>query len=267
MRYIEAIMEKKQYKPVLLITVYRRYNELRLTLEQAKKFISEFKMDVVVIWAAPVIGHLWFFQQLQKEGLINHLLFRNKLEDGDGIGATTYPESCNIRQGLEFLKEHYGNNYYAIVQAADVNIKHGVYQMMDYWLHQENAKVFGFRWSNNCTLNAWNTNLFSVRLDDKKAWPPLVVKGDQDTLEHKWGKWIDENRIPIVKWVNDESKFFRHGYNISNEIELKSQFNGCGLSLYICGQHKYRLCRLLQKLKKKLFGVFSFRKSRRKNNG
>ena len=270
MRCTEEIMETKQRKPVVLITVYRRYGELRLTLEQLNKFASEFEQrpPVVVIWAAPVVGHLWHFQEMQKEGLIDHLLFRKQLDDGDGVGSTTYPESHNIRQGLEFIKTTYGDDYYAIVQTADVNIRPGVYAMMHYWLHEKNCKIFAYRWSNSCTLNAWHTNLFAVRLDDKKAWPPIATKNDQDVLEHKWGKSIEENRISIVKWSNDENKFFKHGYpNVSNDLELKHQLGEIGLGFYICGQHKYKLSRLLQKIINKLFGVFSFRKSRRNKNG
>ena len=207
-------------KPVILLTVYRRYKELELSLRQIKQRIGEFKIqpDVVVVLAAPEVGHLWFFQKLQQEGLIHHLLIRPKLIGGDGVSATTYTESRNIRLGLNFIKANYSHyeKFYALVQAADVNPKVGTYGMMDAFMHGEseeerNPKAFLYRWPNNCVqVDVWHTNLFCVILDDN-YWPPISELGDQDVLEHKWGKELSSKRLPgIIKWLNYNNKYFVH---------------------------------------------------------
>lgn len=251
----------RNLKPVVLVTVYRRYKELELTLRAIKEYQEQFvdQPEVVIIWAAPVVGHYWYFDELKKDGLFNHLITRQQMP-GDGSSHTTNTESYNIRKGLSFIKKEYGNDFYAIVQAADVCVSRGTYGLLNIQMNDNECDAFGFRWSNNCTLHAWHTNLFAVTMNES-SWPPLAEPNDQDTLERKWGLHLRDNKTNIVKWNNDNNKWFAHGYkDVDNFVDSKWVTGNVGMNLCITGQHKYWLMRRLYKLN----GVLSFIKYGRK---
>jgi hypothetical protein len=48
-------------KPVVVLTVYRRYHELAEALDRLTALAHEFAEPpaVVVVWAAPEVGRLW----------------------------------------------------------------------------------------------------------------------------------------------------------------------------------------------------------------
>ncbi len=187
-------------KPIILITVYRRYREFLKSLENTEQFISDFKEkpEIVVIWASPVIGQLWFFQELIKEGRINHLLFREKHEL-DGVGPTTPLEALNLNKGLDFIKTNYRDeDIYIIGQASDIMVNEGIYKMLDGLMHNGEQAVLFF-WQNGIAReNAWHTNFFCV-LPKKEYWPPICESWDADTLEVQWGKRLGDKNLPFYR--------------------------------------------------------------------
>lgn len=236
-------------KPVILITVYRRYKELELTLRKIQENKDNFEKipDVVIVWAAPEVGHIWFFQKMKEDRLYTKLLTRPKLTGIDGCISTTYPESQNLRLGLNYIKNSYDENkYYALCLTADMNLKTGTLGMIHGYMQENNSehsnpKAFLFRWNNSCVKgDIWHTNLFAVVLDEN-YWPPVCSDKEHDVLEHKWGKELSEKSLPgIIKWVNYKNKYFFHGYeHIENAIECFSQKDSCELNLFVRGRKRF----------------------------
>lgn len=210
-------------KPVIVLTVYRRYFELAANLNRIKELAGEFgeKPDVVVVWAKPELGRLWFFDRLRSEGLVQKLLTRQPSE-GESVGqATSYPESRNIRLGLEWVRDNYDPaTTYAIVQAGDVTAKpqHG-YKYVDTQMG-EGAGAVLFHWQNGCVhVDIWHTNFFAVRLDPV-YWPPLSPLDCQDVLESQWGKQLSRTKPPgVVQSHNYKSKRFVHSHESEAQPE------------------------------------------------
>jgi len=232
-------------KPVIVLTVCRRYYELRKNIKAIWERASEFAEppQVVVVWARPEIGRLWLFQELMAEGLIHHVVGRPALPgEVDGV-ATTYPESHSLRKGLEFVREHYGENCYVIGQAADVQPKPGIYRMMDEKMREGDKAVLFLLPTNIVHSDIWHTNFFCVCLDEN-YWPPLSEQGDQDILERKWGLQLKKRALPgIFAWHNNRNKSFVHSHESENqEPELfKPQRAGVGIGLFIVGRKRWYL--------------------------
>lgn len=205
-------------KPVILITVHRRYRELKESLENI--CLSEFseKPDIVVVWADPIISHYWFFQELLKEEKINHLVLRPKCIF-DGLGATSHPESLNIRKGLQFVRENYEADCYVIVKAADVFPRAGILKWIDNLILENRAVLF--YWENSIEkYNAWHTAFFAIRMD-LEYWPPLD-RNEGDVLEVQWAKLISSRRLPFYKTHNSRQLKF-YTVNYEDKLESKSQ--------------------------------------------
>jgi hypothetical protein len=188
-------------KPIILITIYRRYRELIKCLENIHELKKEFKESpqIVVVWACPVLGNLWFFEKLIREGKINHLVLRHKNNDG---GPTTFPESLNLRLGLEFIEKNYeGQEFYVIGQACDIFPNSGTYKLVDTLLHEKEKAVLFF-WENGIAReNVWHTNFFAIS-NDRNYWPPLSDKNEADTLEVQWGKQLANKNLPFYRTHN-----------------------------------------------------------------
>lgn len=169
------------------------------------------KPDVVVVWARPEIGRMWVFQELMKEGLITHLIGRPALpEEQDGV-ATTYPESRSIRKGLEFIRDNYGNDCYALVQSADISPKPGIFSHIDSEMMEKDGVLF-FLNTGICHSDVWYTNFFAVSMNEN-YWPPLANMGDQDILERKWGLKLSKEKLNnFCKWHNNFDKSFIHAH-------------------------------------------------------
>lgn len=226
-------------KPVIIITLYRRYPELDATLKRIAELSTEFaeKPDIVLVWARPEVTRLWFIGQLLKDGIVNHLLTRPALPgEGDTGGSTTYPESHNIRLGLEFVKKHYGPDTYALVQTADVIANPGfAYQFVDSHM-QNGAKAVVLFWENGCVRShIWHTNFFACCLDEA-YWPPIAKTGDDDVLERQYGKKLQDLQLPgIVESHNSNSKRFAH-VHWTDPWPHKPVMDGCGVGLFIRGR-------------------------------
>lgn len=172
-------------KPVILLTLCRRYYELAKNLEKIYQLKGEFpsEPDVVLVWAQPEVGRLWFLQELLASGKLTHVIGRPQLPDETGV-STTYPESHNLHIGLTYIRENYPPDSYVVVQASDVEPKAGVYHQINV-LMQEGANAFAVHWANGvCCNDIWHTNFFSVCLDPA-YWPPVSEPDAADTLERQ----------------------------------------------------------------------------------
>ena len=82
------------------------------------------------------MGRIWFIDQLCQQGLIGRVITRPKLPGENHTDPTTYPESHNLRLGLEALLKAYGEQeVYVIGQTADVLPKPGAYRYLDDLVH------------------------------------------------------------------------------------------------------------------------------------
>lgn len=205
-------------KPVVLVTVCRRYRELAGTLGRVRDLAGEFseRPDVAVVWARPEVGRLWFFRKLSGDGLVDRVLTRPPAPgEGDGL-ATTAPESLNIRLGLEWARDNYDPaSTYAVVLAADVvpNARHA-FAFVDDHMSRGGGRAAVFHWPNGCVpTNVWHTNFFAVRLDDERYWPPVLQAGSSDTLEWAWGKRLMDARLPgVLESHNARNRRFSHAH-------------------------------------------------------
>lgn len=208
-------------KPVIVLTVYRRYSELASTLRRIRDLTPEFgeAPDVVVVWSQPEVGRLWFFQKLLSDGVVEKLLTRPALPGEAPDQPTTYPESHNIRLGLAWVREHYDPaTTYAVVQAADAEANPGhCYAFIDAHM-RGGAGAVVFHWPNGCIpVEIWHTNFFAVRLDPA-YWPPVSDRFSQDVLEAQWGRRLAAERPPdVVKSHNYNGKRFSHTHR--SELE------------------------------------------------
>ncbi len=234
--------EKKDKRVVLLVTVYRRYWELRKNLERTReKALVElgYMPDVVLVWASPEVGRLWFIQELQKKGLITHLLKRPAIDGLDGIRPTTFSESINLRLGLNFIKQHYDNaTHYVVMHAADIYLQDCTFSFVNDRINgrveegPQNAVVFF--WQNGVTSSdTWATYFFAVCLDPA-YWPPVSPPDHQDVLERQWGLLLQKTQPPgVFKWHNAHERRFLHRHESESlpPLELRPQHELSSLSL------------------------------------
>jgi hypothetical protein len=211
-------------KPVVVITVYRRYHELAAAIERIKELAGEFEEtpEIVVVWAQPEVGRLWLFQQLLESGAISCVLGRPRLPEESPERSTTYPESHNIRLGLNWVRDNYDpDTTYAVVMSADVYPNpHQAFQFIDEHMSREKGRAVVFHWPNGCVpVNIWHTNFFAVCLDEK-YWPPVVEPGREDTLELAWGKQLAQRRLDaVLESHNSRDKRFVHTHQSEHLAE------------------------------------------------
>lgn len=202
-------------RPVILVTVFRRYHELSRNLEKTWELSGEFAVPpiVVVVWAAPEPGRMWFFRDLMAKGLVQHVIPRPLLM-GDGNAAnTTYPESVNLRLGLEFIRKNY-EDAYVLMQAADISPNPGCYRFVERFMQDGETRAMVFHWPNNLVVNGiWHTNFFCVPANDDRYWPPVSTRDHADVLEWQWGKRLTDLQLPgLMQTSNYNQKFFNHAH-------------------------------------------------------
>lgn len=227
---------------VILLTVHRRYYELSRAIARIHELSHEFAVppQIVVVWSQPEVSRLWFFDELTESGRIQHLLGRPALPGENEKGPTTYPESHNLRMGLEFIRSTFpAQETYVIGQAGDIypQAEH-CYQYIDR-LVQQGSRAVVFYWANGC-LNSdiWHTNLFAVPLDEA-YWPPVATPESQDVLERMWGLVLVERQLPdVVRNHNSNNKRFVHAH-LSEQREPWPERAVCvdgELTLYVRGR-------------------------------
>lgn len=199
-------------KPIIILTLYRRYNGFIKSINNIIKYSSEFKVepDVIVVWAQPEKS----MEFLIKQPIVKHIIKRDKLPyEGEKCG-TTYPESHNIRLGLEYVKKNY-NNCYALVQASDIFVKQSCYYEIDDIMQQGKDAAVA-HWPNHMvSVGCYHTNIFAVSMDEHH-WPPLCDYNEYDVLEWAWGKRLHN----YMDWYKYNFARFNSGSFIhSHEIE------------------------------------------------
>jgi len=234
--YLELM--RFQMKPVILITLHRRYHELEKTINNLiskKRFFKECP-SIYVIWADPEPCRYWFLDDLVKTSKIEGLITRHVLPEENGKNPTSFYESHNIRIGLETIFRKYPNSY-CIVQASDVLIKeYAIHLIQEQIFLHANAVVF--YWSNKYNPYAFHTNFFAVT-SDSSYWPPFADFKTQDVLERLWYKNLESKNLlnKIFKYVNHNETCFMHEHISESlkEFVKKSVFHASRICLNIKG--------------------------------
>jgi hypothetical protein len=227
-------------RPVILTTIHRRYYELVENLKSTWELAKEFSQppEIVVVWACPVVGHRWLFQQLLEDGWIHHVIERPQLPDESPTKNTTYPESHNLRVGLDFIKKNY-NDCYVIVQIADIKPSPGVYAKLDRWMVREQQKAVVVLWDNLCFPGgAWHTNFLAVCLDER-YWPPVSEPNHPDVLERQWTKKANDAALSGIRVVNNyRNKLFIHAHlsEFHPPLDLIGQKHSASVGMSITGR-------------------------------
>lgn len=203
-------------KPIILLTVHRRYWELERAIANIQNHLSEFseKPDIVVVWASPEIGRLWYFLELLKKEIINHVVYR-QAADEDGKGCpTTHLASLNIRRGLNFIKKTYPSPFYVVCHDADIVVNPGIFGFVDKEMSNLDNHGVLFFWENGIRhANCWHTNFFAVS-DNKLYWPPISEINSADVLEVQWGNYLDaKNLRSFTLTHNSRSQKFLHSHD------------------------------------------------------
>lgn len=198
---------------VLVITLHRRYHEFLKNLRRTRERCQEelgYIPDIILVWACPEICQLWFTRELLNNQLVSHIIGRPALPD-ERPGNTTYPESHNIRLGLEYVRATYDPaTHYAVVMSADIWVQGGTMGFFKNKIDEGHQAVV-FHWDNGCVREGvWHTNCFAVPLNEL-YWPPVSTIGQQDVLERQWGLLLTERQPPgVFKWHNSGEKRFLH---------------------------------------------------------
>jgi hypothetical protein len=234
-------------KPILLVTLYRRYHELDRNLAWFWEHANEFRErpEVVLVWAEPELDRLWFIEDLLSRGMIHHVVSRLRLPGEVAGQATSYPESHNLRKGLEFIRRHYHDQEVFVVgHAADVKVKKGLYAEIDSQFHEKGAHALVFHWQNGCCHEGiWHTNCFAVSTD-RLYWPPLSTPDHQDVLERQWGKYLQEMNPPrVVTSANYNQKNFSHDHLSEDlpEFPRHPRWAGGSVALHLSGRRRWYL--------------------------
>lgn len=236
-------------KAVFLVTVYRRYYELarnlQRSLERAEAELG-YRPEVVLVWARPEYARQWFIRELQARGLVTHVLKRPALDGEGSQGGTTWPESHNIRLGLEFIREQYACPHcgkldtYVVMHAADVYLQDDTLKIIEREILAENEAVV-FHWSNgSANANVWHTNCFGVTMN-RDYWPPLSTPLEQDVLERQWGKALDgKPRVCRAHNANDKRFLHRHESDNLPVIDSRTELLADGVTMTLTGVRTWR---------------------------
>lgn len=191
--------------------------------------------DIVLIWAQPEPAIKWLIDSLG----FAHVIYREKLPLEGECGGTTYPESHNIRMGLEYVKRTYGEAAYVIYMAADIILsKDGfteISQEMDGGL-----PLCVFHWPNAMVRNGcFHTNIFAVSMDER-YWPPVCGPHEYDSLEWAWGKILGNYvRPPGVPPFNFQFKRLNRQHFWNEHLELKNPLGKSMISLSTCAYDRF----------------------------
>lgn len=228
-------------KAIILMTVARRYHELSSNLVRVREVALRelgYQPDVVVVWAAPEVGRLWLFQKFLAEGQVTHVVGRPPLAEENGYGgATSHPESHNIRAGLEFILSTYEPQaHYVVMNGADISVNDGTLKFIDAKMKEHQAVLY--HWDNgSCNSGIWHTNFFAVCLDER-YWPPLSPPEHADVLERQWGRKLELIRPEgVFEWNNSRNQRFKHLHESESlePLPFRPQHTHISLPLIVCG--------------------------------
>ena len=226
-------------KPIILITLYRRYHEFCNSIENIERYKKFFKVkpDIYVIWSSPENGKLWLFEDLIKKDIIQKLITRKGFPNENGKHPTSFFESHNIRLGLETVFRDHPDSY-CIVQAADVKITEYGFNVIENEMIS-GASAVTFIWNNRFTTDAWATNCFAVS-SARKFWPPFVEYDTIDVLERYWYKeFAKNNKKDYITVLGNQSNFiFTHEHRSEKLPKFLDKFivENESVGLFIKGQ-------------------------------
>ncbi len=221
-------------KPIILITIGRRYSELIKCLINIENLAHEFsiKPDIILVWSCPQVMRLWFFKKLEESGKIKKILYR--YDSGDDFhGPTSYFVALNIWVGLDYIKENYNpEEHYIICQDCDIFPNPNVYSLIDKEIQDHEAVLF--HWQNSCSNhNAWCTNFFAVGFNCD-YWPPKA-EISADTYEAQYGrKLLDKNLGNFFKSHNSRNQKFLHSHETVDFNLFPSKPQLFDLSVPLC---------------------------------
>ncbi len=215
------------------MTVCRRYHELLRNLPSALTLAEAelgYRPGVVIVWARPEPRSLYLLNFLQTAygvRVLGRPSLPGELPPSEG-GATSYPESHNLRLGLEN-----SSGDYVVCMAADILPRPGIFSEIDHFIRTGEKAVL-FYWENGISRDAWHTNFFAVTRDPL-YFPPLCTPADQDVLEVKWGKNLIRENLPFVRSHNSESRRFLHRHESESLPRLPTVPAPCfeSLPLYL----------------------------------
>jgi hypothetical protein len=239
--------------PIILITVYRRYHELQNNLLAIDEFERQlgYRPKVIIVWAAPDIGRMWFFQKLIKERKVTHVIYRPRNESDDG--PTTYSESININFGLSWIKRCYASNHYVIFHAADILVYPKTYELINREMQSGKDAVL-FYWQNCVNAqNAWHTNMFAVSFNED-YWPPISSKENHDTLEIQWGQQLRFKQLRnVLETHNSRELKFKHSHDSEHCVAFPVYWQPYTNSVFVISYgrwtFKQRLINLYRRIK------------------
>jgi hypothetical protein len=235
-------------KPVIVVTIHRRYWELKKNLPEIKKRFPD--SPVVVVWACPEYSRLWFFQELLANGDIQAVVGRPPLPN-ESSAATTYPESHNLRLGLERAKRDYPDAPYYVGMAADITPGLWGCEFIEQSM-KDGCKATVFYWANpiHGQGGTWHTNFFAVA-QDEDWWPPLSPPDDADVLERQWGRLL-QGKPAVSISSNANGMMFSHRHESENmdPFPIFPQHDGSSVGFAMKGHLSWykRLWRYVKRL-------------------
>lgn len=169
-------------KPVIIVIVYRRYQELLRNLQIIRERARlEFDVEppIVLVWSEPKLAHWHILEKLDA------LVLSREAEPGEKGQSISYHCARDIYCGLSFVKENFGDDYYAVVHCCDCAPRDFILSRIHDEMQYRDA--FIVRLPNTVTSrDVWHTNFFAVSMNES-YWPPVIGRNHPDILERCWG--------------------------------------------------------------------------------
>lgn len=221
-------------KPIILITLHRRYHELIDNVQHIYRCRIFFKHAPVIyiLWADPEISKKWILDDLEKRKLIHKVIYRKSL---DKVGTTSFYESVNFRKAFPIIFDDQGSDCFIIVHATDTRVSPVAYKIFEKQIN-DGYLASVFKW-NDSQLDAWKTAVFAIT-NNKECWPPLLSNLHGDVLEAAWPKYMDnniKNKIKVNKYADNILFESKNSTEYLPEFQDKPQYYNDATYLYING--------------------------------
>lgn len=221
-------------KPIILITLHRRYHELIDNVQHIYRCRIFFKHNpiIYVLWADPEISKKWILDDLKKRKLINKIIYRKTI---DKTGSTSFYESINFRKAFPIIFQENGNNSFIIVHATDTKVSPVAYKIFEKQIN-DGFIASVFKW-NNDYVYAWKTAVFAIT-NNEECWPPLLTNNHGDVLESAWPKSLTheiKNKIKINKYADNILFESKNSTEYLPDFDDKQQYYNDTTCLYING--------------------------------
>lgn len=221
-------------RPIILITLHRRYHELIDNVQHIYRCRIFFKHSpiIYILWADPEISKKWILDDLKKRKLIHDIIYRETL---DKVGNTSFYESINFRKALPIIFQEHGDSCFVIVHATDTRVSPVAYKIFEKQIN-DGFLASVFKW-NNDYLEAWKTAVFAIT-NNKHSWPPVLSNNHGDVLESAWPKSLSydiKNKIKVNKYSDNILFESKNTTEYLPEFEDKPQYCNDTTYLYING--------------------------------